>query len=158
MYMRWIIFAFVAVLGAGCAGSKHTASSDKGAATTPAKQAAVKAPKNASLNGLWVPVRQEMNGAEMPASAYMNQSLIIDGNTYTVNAESVDKGELKYKDGKMDIYGKEGPNAHKHFTAIYKYENELLTICYNISGESYPTAFETKSHPMLFLSVFKKMQ
>jgi hypothetical protein len=44
----------------------------------------------------------------------------------------------------------------KHFTAIYKYENEQLTICYNLSGDSYPETFETKGKPMYFLSIFKK--
>ena len=29
----------------------------------------------------------------------------------------------------MDIYGREGVNAGKHFTAIYKMESDQLTIC-----------------------------
>ena len=73
-----------------------------------------------------------------------------------MTAESVDKGILKYKGGQMDIYGKEGVNAGKHFTAIYKMENERLTICYNLKGDVYPSNFETKSAPTFFLSVFKK--
>ena len=56
----------------------------------------------------------------------------------------------------MDIYGKEGVNSGKHFTAIYKFEEGLLTICYNLSGDRYPEAFETKGKPMYFLSVFKR--
>lgn len=56
----------------------------------------------------------------------------------------------------MDIYGKEGVNTGKHFAAIYKLNNEKLTICYNLNGDSYPSDFETKSRPALFLSVFKK--
>lgn len=75
---------------------------------------------------------------------------------YTVIAESVDKGVVKYKNDKMDIYGKEGTNAGKHFTAIYKYENKQLTICYNLLGNSYPEAFETKGKPLLFLSIFER--
>jgi hypothetical protein len=44
--------------------------------------------------------------------------VIIDSN-YTLTAESVDKGIVKYGSGdKMDIYGKEGVNMGKHFTAI----------------------------------------
>jgi hypothetical protein len=88
--------------------------------------------------------------------AFAKQKLIISDSNYTVMAESVDKGVVHYKDDKMDIYGKEGVNAGKHFTAIYKYENNQLTICYNLSGDSYPQAFETKSKPTLFLSIFKK--
>lgn len=85
--------------------------------------------------------------------------MVLKDNTYTVTAESVDKGEVKYGEGnKMDIYGKDGVNAGKHFTAIYKYENGLLTICYNLAGNSYPEAFETKPNTLLFLSVFKKAE
>ena len=38
----------------------------------------------------------------------------------------------------------------------YKYENDELTICYNLLGNSYPETFETSGKPMYFLSVFKK--
>lgn len=111
------------------------------------------------LNGTWIPTKQEFAGQPFPASVYANQTLVIKDNRYIVTAESVDKGEVKYGEGnKMDIYGKEGPNAGKHFTAIYKYENGLLTICYNLAGDSYPEGFETKAKTMLFMSVFKKAE
>ncbi len=109
------------------------------------------------LNGTWIPVSQEMGGKLLPASYLEKQKLIIDNNAYTVIAESVDKGEITYAGGgKMDINGKEGTNAGKHFTAIYKYDNGQLTVCYNLAGDSYPEAFETKGKPMYFLSVFKR--
>jgi len=116
-----------------------------------------------TLNGTWIPVKQEFAGSILPAEAFEKQKLIISDSNYTVIAESIDKGIVKYKDEKIDIYGKEGPNEGKHFTAIYKFENlptgqagEELTICYNLSGDSYPQTFETKGKPMYFLSVFKK--
>jgi len=113
--------------------------------------------KNASLlNGSWIPMKQEIAGKELPPVVFDKQKLIISDKMYTFTAESVDKGELQYAGGKMDIYGKEGVNTGKHFTAIYKYENDQLTICYNLAGDGYPEAFETKSKPTLFLSVFKK--
>ena len=76
--------------------------------------------------------------------------------TYTVIAESVDKGIVKIRNDRMDIYGKDGVNEGKHFTAIFKFENEQLIICYNLSGDSYPESFETKGKPKYFLSIFKK--
>lgn len=112
--------------------------------------------KSNKLNSTWVPVKQEIGGTFLPEVAFKNQKLIIRDSTYTFFAESIDKGVVKYRDDKMDIYGKEGVNAGKHFTAIYKFENEQLIICYNLLGDSYPEAFETKSKPTLFLSVFKK--
>jgi uncharacterized protein (TIGR03067 family) len=108
------------------------------------------------LNGTWVPVQQELAGTALPAAALKNQKLIINDSNYTLIAESVDKGIVKYANDKMDIYGKEGVNTGKHFTAIYKYETDQLTICYNLKGDSYPETFETKGKPMYFLSVFNK--
>jgi uncharacterized protein (TIGR03067 family) len=108
------------------------------------------------LNGTWMPVEQELGGKELPAAVFEMQRLMILDSTYMVTAESIDKGVLKFKDNKMDIYGRDGVNAGKHFTAIYKYENELLTICYNLAGDSYPVDFVTQNEPTHFMSVFKK--
>ena len=112
--------------------------------------------KSNKLNGNWIPIKQEIGGKLLPTAAFENQKLILKDSSYTFIAESIDKGLIKYKEDKMDIYGKEGVNAGKHFTAVYKIENELLTICYNLSEDPYPETFETKSKPTLFLSVFKK--
>ena len=108
------------------------------------------------LNGTWVPVKLEINGNPLPAATFEKQKLIISDTLYTFIAESVDKGILKYNNGKMDIYGKDGVNAGKHFTTIYRFENDQLVICYNLAGDKYPEAFETKGKPTYFLATFKK--
>ena len=137
--MRALTFFALVVLAAGCNTPKNAKT------------------KMNELNGTWIPVSQEMGGKQFPAAVLEKQKLIIDNNRYTVIAESVDKGEVVYKEGgKMDINGKEGTNAGKHFTAIYKYGNGQLTVCYNLAGDGYPEAFETKGKPMYFLSVFKR--
>ena len=94
----------------------------------------------------------------MPPGTFEKQRLTISDSTYTLVAESTDKGILKFSGEKLDIYGREGVNAGKHFTAIYKLENAKLTICYNLSGESYPVSFDTKTNAGFFISVFKKLQ
>lgn len=136
--MRLITFISLLLFALGCTGPKK--------ATT----------KSEILNGTWVPVKQEIGGTPLPSVAFEKQRLIISDSTYTFIAESTDKGVVRYSENKMDIYGREGVNAGKHFTAIHKYENEQLTICYNLSGDSYPQAFDTKGKPAYFLSVFKK--
>jgi uncharacterized protein (TIGR03067 family) len=108
------------------------------------------------LNGSWIPVHQEIGGKDLPTSFFANQKLIIADSSYTLIAESVDKGLLRINQHKMDIYGKEGVNTGKHFTAIYKIENNELSICYNLLGTGYPEKPETKDKPAFFLSVFKK--
>ena len=120
-------------------------------------------PKNAvkitsKLDGTWVPVKQELAGKELPKAVYEKEKLVMTDSNYILTAESVDKGIVRYGDDKMDIYGKEGVNTGKHFTAIYKFENDQLTVCYNLAGDSYPDAFETKSKPTLFLSIFTRQQ
>ncbi|MDP4262315.1 MAG: TIGR03067 domain-containing protein [Bacteroidota bacterium] len=136
--MRSTIFISFLVLGISCASTKNTVM------------------KTNKLDGTWVPVQQEIGGVSLPKASFEKQRLTISDSTYTVIAESVDKGVVKYKDDKMDIYSKEGVNAGKHFTAIYKFENEQLIICYNLSGDSYPETFGTKGKPLYFLSVFRK--
>jgi uncharacterized protein (TIGR03067 family) len=135
--MRFLIILMLA-LGLNCTSTKKMSATSN------------------NLDGTWIPVRQEMNGSEIPVAALKNEKLVIYDTTYEFTAESVDKGVLKYSGNKMDIYGREGINSGKHFTAIYKLENAELTICYNLSGDSYPEAFDTKGKPKNFLSVFKK--
>jgi uncharacterized protein (TIGR03067 family) len=113
--------------------------------------------KTGNLDGNWKPLKEEIVGTSLPAAAFENQTLVINDISYTFTAESVDKGALKYGDGKMDIYGKEGVNTGKHFTAIYKCEKEHLTICYNLAGDAYPDAFETKGKPLYLMVTFGKV-
>lgn len=136
--MRIITFIALLIFCLGCSGTKNTTI------------------KQGKLNGTWMPFKQEMGGTILPNAAFVNQKLILHDSTYTFIGESIDKGVIKYKADKMDIYGKEGVNAGKHFTAIYKIENGQLTVCYNLSGDSYPETFATNGKPMYFLSIFKK--
>jgi uncharacterized protein (TIGR03067 family) len=136
--MRSIIFSLFLILCLVCSSTINVKAQSK------------------KLNGSWKPVKQEIGGSELPPATFEKQKLIIIDSNYTFTAESIDKGIAKYKNGKMDIYGKDGVNKGKHFTAIYKFEKKLLLICYNLSGDKYPEAFETKGKPTYFLSTFKK--
>jgi uncharacterized protein (TIGR03067 family) len=49
------------------------------------------------LNGTWAPVKQEFAGQTLPAATFEKQTLVIADCTYTVTAESVDKGVVMYK-------------------------------------------------------------
>lgn len=108
------------------------------------------------LNGTWIPVMLEMDGKQLPPASFEKQRLTISDSNYIFVAESVDKGIVKYNDGKMDIYGKEGVNKGKHFSVIYKLNDSRLTACYNLLGTHYPESFETKGKPMYFMAVFRK--
>jgi len=132
------LYILIAIVFAACSSSKNSSTTSN------------------PLNGTWLPIKEEIGGKELPPAAFSTQKLVMSDSNYTFTAESVDKGVVRCEAGKMDIYGKEGVNAGKHFTAIYKMENDQLIICYNLAGTSYPSAFETKSNPVLFLCTFKK--
>jgi uncharacterized protein (TIGR03067 family) len=142
--MRAIILIELCLVGLSCGTTKKTASGAN------------------KLNGTWIPVKEEIGGTSLPAAAFATQKLVIMDTTYTFTAESVDNGVLKYNHERMDIYGKEGVNAGKHFTAIYKFipdssnKGEQLAICYNLTGNGYPETFDTKGQRTFFLTVFRK--
>ena len=115
-----------------------------------------KATHSYPLNGTWTPIKQEIAGKELPAIAFKNQKLVIADSNFIFTAESVDKGICRYQNGQMDLYGKQGVNTGKHFMCIYKLENNQLSVCYNLAGDSYPVDFETKSKPTLFVCVYAK--
>ena len=133
-----LLFYFLAATLVSCASTKKSTS------------------KPNPLNGTWIPIQQEMGGKAFPKAIYETQKLIILDSNYTVIAESVDKGVVEYNGQKMDIYGREGVNKGKHFTAIYKLENGQLSVCYNLKGDGYPEGFDTNGKPLYFLSVFRK--
>jgi len=109
-----------------------------------------------NLDGTWKPVAQEFAGAKLPEASFASQLLIIKDTTYVFNAESEDKGSINYSNGKMDIYGRYGVNAGRHFMTIYKFEGEKLLICYNLKGDKYPEDFSTSGKPAYFLSVYTR--
>jgi uncharacterized protein (TIGR03067 family) len=142
------VTATLALFAVSACGGKTAARS-----TSEAKTAAIAG----TLDGVWVPTSEEMGGNAFPAEIVAGQKLTITGATYFAEAESTDRGELRFDGNKFDMYSKEGANAGKHFTAIYKLDHDLLTICYNLAGDAYPVEFESKSSPMLVLAVFKRV-
>jgi len=122
----------------GCSSSKESASN------------------SGELNGGWFPIKQEIGGQELPPESFDGERLAIIGKSFLFIAESVDEGTVTYSDGKMDIYVETGANAGRHFKAIYKLENNILTICYDLRGGDYPEDFSTSEGSNLFLSVFIK--
>jgi uncharacterized protein (TIGR03067 family) len=113
-----------------------------------------------TLNGIWIPIRGETNGKELPQAAFEKATLtVVDSSYIRVDESGIGKGVFKYGNNKIDIYEKEGAMAGKHVKAIYKLQNEQLTICYDLeenTGGNYPISFDTKNNPTLRLLVFKK--
>ena len=138
--MKTILIICLVYLLAGCSSTNNTVTN------------------SGVLNGDWEVIKQEIGGKDLPLAPSENQRLTILDNSFLFSAEGIDEGSITYSAGKMDIYVKEGVNVGKHFPAIYKLEDDVLTICYNLAGDVYPKDFETESNPNFFLTVFKKSQ
>jgi uncharacterized protein (TIGR03067 family) len=138
MSMKIFLVFILSVLILSCSSTKETESN------------------SGSLNGSWQPIMEEMDGQELPQNSFEGHRLAIADSVFLFVAEGVDEGIIKYDNGKMDIYVQDGVNRGKHFPAIYKLESGLLTICYNLTGDKYPAAFETTSNPNYLLTVFRK--
>ncbi len=155
--MKQLTCLFIICFAISCSSKNETEKSEKDSPKKAEEEAPTAEETTGVLNGTWVPVKQEFGGAMIPESEFADQRLIMSDSIFTVIAESIDKGVVKYTEDKMDIYCKEGINEGKHFRALYKLENEELTICYNLANDSfYPESFETKDKMMHLLIVFKK--
>jgi len=108
----------------------------------------------ATLNGTWLAIYQEFEGKEVPLSEFEGQRLILQENTYSVVGAKMDEGIIKANGQNLDIYGTDGANKGRHYSAIYKIENSYLTICYNLAGGAYPRDFKTEGSAQFFLSKF----
>lgn len=109
-----------------------------------------------TLNGTWLAIYQEFEGKEVPLSEFEGQQLILQENTYSVIGAKMDEGIIKANGQNLDIYGTDGANKGRHYTAIYKIENNQLTICYNLAGGVYPKEFKTEGSKQYFLSRFMR--
>ena len=106
-----------------------------GASSTPNAPAPMPAP---NLTGTWVPRQAELGGRDYAIGNFHNATL-------TVNAQGdyefgPDKGRITLLPGqqppyKMDIQGRQGPNAGRTILAAYAMENEELTVCYQLARD-----------------------
>lgn len=106
-----------------------------GSSSTPSAPAPMPAP---NLTGTWVPRQAELGGRDYALGNFRNAML-------TVSAQGdyefgTDKGRITLLPGqlppyKMDIQGKQGPNAGRTILAAYAMENEELIVCYQLARD-----------------------
>src|SRR5205823_10669569 len=94
-----------------------------------------------TIQGVWKPVTAVLGGKPMPPAVVKAIALTLTNGTYdvTVEGERSDKGTVKLdpktNPKRMTITGTDGPNLGKTFLAIYELKEDILRICYDLSGE-----------------------
>ncbi len=115
------------------------------------------------LTGSWIVTKGEAGGEELPKEFLSAIVLTIEGEKYTVAGipEGTQKGILKIDATKevkeMTVEPKEGPNADMPTSAIYKLEDDKLTVCYDIAGGGFPKEFKSEAgQPYLLITYERK--
>jgi uncharacterized protein (TIGR03067 family) len=114
------------------------------------------------LTGAWVVAKIEGGGAELPKELFADVVLTIDGEKYKVEGipEGPQSGVVTIDATKeikeITIEPKEGPEADKPIKAIYQYEDDKLTVCYDLSGKAFPKEFKTEPNTQQLLIVYER--
>jgi uncharacterized protein (TIGR03067 family) len=102
-----------------------------------------------SLEGEWMFLALEVDGAAMPGAAFANSRILMDGDRFrTESAEANYHGtfviDVAVEPATIDINFVEGPEAGNTALGIFTLEGDQLTICLGLVGSDRPKAFKTK--------------
>ncbi len=116
-----------------------------------------------AIQGTWIASAAQLDGNPFPEELRKSIKLTLKDGKYTVTiGKSLDQGTVKLaptsKPKTMDITGAEGPNKGKTFLAIYELDDDILTVCYDLSGKSRPTEFKSTKGSQLFLVTYRRVK
>lgn len=114
------------------------------------------------LDGIWVPIEAETEGAKLPAALLQGTRLTIQGDSYAaLITGQPDRGTFSIDPSKspmaMDITGVEGPNAGRTIPAVYEIEGDRLRICYALGGPPRPSGFGAAAGTRHFLVTYRRV-
>jgi uncharacterized protein (TIGR03067 family) len=115
-----------------------------------------------AMQGVWKPVTAVLGGKPMPPPVVTAITLMLTNGMYnvTVEGERSDKGTVKLDTAatprQMSITGTNGPNLGKTFPAIYELKGDTLRICYDLSGDKFPTEYKSVAGTKLYLVTYKR--
>jgi uncharacterized protein (TIGR03067 family) len=112
-----------------------------------------------TLAGQWAPVTAELGGGAFPVANFGGATLSLTADTYEFAG---DKGtysvSLAVSPARMDIRGREGPNAGRTIPAIYELAGDQLTICYQLGPGERPRDFTSPKGSQVLIVRYKRMQ
>jgi uncharacterized protein (TIGR03067 family) len=101
-----------------------------------------------ALEGEWTFAALEVDGAPVPAPAFANSRILMEGNRFRMeSAEAVYDGtfeiDVEPEPATIDIGFVEGPEAGNTALGIFALEKDQLIICLGLVGSDRPKAFKT---------------
>jgi uncharacterized protein (TIGR03067 family) len=122
-----------------------------------------KVPKaDKALNGWWKPDSAVMAGKELPREELKPRYLELSNGKYLLNqGDQVDEGTYKIDESEnpktISFVVTKGESKGKTMLGIYELEKRSLRICFDLSGKTRPTKFESKPDTQSFLASYHRL-
>lgn len=111
----------------------------------------------ASVDGTWYIASASLGGVEMSVPELGSVPLELHDGSYIYQNDTGTYSLMPdSKPAALDVKGERGPNAGKTIPAIYKMENDTLTICYDLSMTERPKTFASEPGTQTFLAKYTK--
>jgi len=105
-----------------------------------------------TLAGRWAPLSAELGGQPFPIASLGDATLRLTRDAYEFGGDKGTYAVLSTSPpSRMDIHGREGPNAGRTIQAIYELAGGQLTVCYQLGPGERPTEFKTTKGSQLLL-------
>lgn len=113
------------------------------------------------LQGIWHPIRAELDGEMAPDMALVKMQVTLRGGDYLVEfgGEAADQGSYTITDTAehlvLVLRGVKGHNAGREIPAIAQLRGDRLRVCYGLNGVL-PTAFATAVGASRYLVTYRR--
>jgi uncharacterized protein (TIGR03067 family) len=114
-----------------------------------------------ALNGRWTPESAVMAGKELPREELKSMHLVLAKGKYTLtNGDQVDEGTYKVDESEVPktitFVGTKGQHEGKTMFGVYEMEKGTLRLCFDTTGKTHPTKFESKPDTQSFLASYHR--
>jgi len=115
------------------------------------------------LEGAWIPVAANVAGKSLVVQELRVKYLVLDGSAYSIVDRTdhiVDSGDYLVDNAvsprTMDIVGRAGPNAGRTMLAIYRLDDDRLTVCYDLDGKERPLDMQPREDQLLLSITYER--
>lgn len=116
----------------------------------------------AMIQGTWLPQEARVSGQLLPPAQLKDNYLVLSVESYVNQTKgSTEKGSYainpRATPKSIDLKVTEGPNKGMTFPGIYELDDNLLTVCLDISGKQRPTEFTADNvGPLVLLIKYER--
>jgi uncharacterized protein (TIGR03067 family) len=112
-----------------------------------------------TLAGQWAPQSAELGGQVFPVASFGGATLQLTADTYEFAGDRGTYATVSTNPpARMDIRGRQGPNAGRTIQAIYRLASDSLTVCYQLGPGARPSDFTSAGGSQVLLVHYKRVR